>query len=80
MEILKNEISWPSDRNVKFRNAESYEGTAKPPYWEKSIKDMGGFTNEALIVWMRTAALPTFRKLYGRINHDLEDFKQKLPK
>ncbi|TVU08456.1 hypothetical protein EJB05_41861 [Eragrostis curvula] len=27
---------------------------------------------EDLIVWMRTAALPTFRKLYGRINIDLK--------
>ncbi|XP_018495614.1 cell cycle control protein 50A [Galendromus occidentalis] len=80
VDILKDEISWPSDRNVKFRNATSYEGTAKPPYWETTIKEMGGFTNEALIVWMRTAALPTFRKLYGRINHDLEAFKHKLPK
>lgn len=26
---------------------------------------------EDLIVWMRTAALPTFRKLYGRIEQDL---------
>lgn len=27
---------------------------------------------EDLIVWMRTAALPNFRKLYGRIEADLE--------
>jgi hypothetical protein len=27
--------------------------------------------NEDLLVWMRTAALPTFRKLYGRIEQDL---------
>lgn len=27
---------------------------------------------EDLIVWMRTAALPTFRKLYGKINQDLK--------
>lgn len=27
---------------------------------------------EDLIVWMRTAALPTFRKLYGRIEVDLK--------
>lgn len=27
---------------------------------------------EDLIVWMRTAALPTFRKLYGKIDVDLE--------
>jgi hypothetical protein len=26
---------------------------------------------EDLMVWMRTAALPTFRKLYGRIEVDL---------
>ncbi|CAN1145745.1 Putative ALA-interacting subunit 2 [Linum perenne] len=27
---------------------------------------------EDLIVWMRTAALPSFRKLYGRIDEDFE--------
>lgn len=27
---------------------------------------------EDLIVWMRTAALPSFRKLYGRIEEDLD--------
>lgn len=27
---------------------------------------------EDLIVWMRTAALPSFRKLYGRIEDDIE--------
>lgn len=27
---------------------------------------------EDLIVWMRTAALPTFRKLYGKIETDIE--------
>ena len=27
---------------------------------------------EDLIVWMRTAALPTFRKLYGKIEMDLK--------
>jgi hypothetical protein len=27
---------------------------------------------EDLIVWMRTAALPTFRKLYGKIEVDLK--------
>lgn len=31
---------------------------------------------EDLIVWMRTAALPTFRKLYGKIEQDLQANEQ----
>ncbi|XP_022657720.1 cell cycle control protein 50A-like isoform X2 [Varroa destructor] len=80
VEIVRDEISWWTDRNVKFRNASSYDGTARPPSWNKTVAEMGGFANEDLIVWMRTAALPTFRKLYARIDHSHSDWKDKLPK
>ena len=39
--------------------------------YELDLEDASnnGFQNEDLMVWMRTAALPTFRKLYRRIDH-----------
>ena len=40
----------------------------KPVNWHKNITQLeNGFQNEDLMVWMRTAAFPTFKKLYGRI-------------
>jgi hypothetical protein len=30
-----------------------------------------GYTNQDFIVWMRTAALPTFRKLYRKLDQAL---------
>lgn len=41
--------------------------------------DNNGYKNEDLIVWMRTAALPTFRKLYRRISHNTQQFTEGLP-
>lgn len=35
------------------------------------ISPVDGVADEHFIVWMRTAALPTFRNLYGKIEHDL---------
>ena len=39
-----------------------------------------GYKNEDLIVWMRSAAFPTFRKLYGKIDHSMTGFKFSFPK
>lgn len=60
---------------------------AKPKDWKNDLWDLdkenpenNGLQNEDLIVWMRTAALPNFRKLYRRIDHNNNDFKDGLPK
>ncbi|CAK9441438.1 uncharacterized protein LODBEIA_P53060 [Lodderomyces beijingensis] len=67
-------ISWPSDRNHKFKKT-TYkpEEVVPPPNWDKMFPD--GYTEdnmpnvetwEHLQNWMRTAALPNFYKLYGK--------------
>merc|ERR1711865_395291 len=37
-----------------------------------------GYKHEDLIVWMRTAALPSFRKLYRKVGTELEDGTYRL--
>ena len=49
---------YPNDDTVQYLY-ETYPGLISP---------IEGVTNEHFIVWMRTAALPTFRKLYGKIS------------
>ncbi|KAK9696444.1 LEM3 (ligand-effect modulator 3) family / CDC50 family [Popillia japonica] len=81
--LLRTGIAWESDQQIKFRNPTEYDDLAtafanysKPKDWRQPVyeldpanPDNNGFQNEDFIVWMRTAALPTFRKLYRRINH-----------
>ena len=91
--LLRTGIAWPSDKNIKFRNPpgnslkEAFKGYAKPEAWRKNIWELdledennNGFQNEDLIVWMRTAALPSFRKLYRRVNHSVVGFRDGLMK
>ncbi|PKA62792.1 ALA-interacting subunit 1 [Apostasia shenzhenica] len=74
LKVNKNDISWKSDRDHKFgsdvfpRNFQN--GTLIGGGTLDSNKPLS--EQEDLIVWMRTAALPTFRKLYGRIEVDLK--------
>ncbi|XP_030762405.1 cell cycle control protein 50A isoform X1 [Sitophilus oryzae] len=94
VDLLNTGIAWDSDKNIKFRNPPgnltdmiiSY-GYAKPKAWRKALyeldpsnPDNNGFQNEDFIVWMRTAALPNFRKLYRRVNHAKEGFRDGLKK
>ena len=53
---------YPNDQNVQYL----YES------YPKQISPLVGITDEHFMVWMRTSALPTFRKLYGRINKNFK--------
>lgn len=61
-----------------------FKGTSKPVNWRKPVylldsdQDNNGFINEDFIVWMRTAALPTFRKLY-RLIEKQDNLQPTLP-
>ncbi|EEC85052.1 hypothetical protein OsI_32386 [Oryza sativa Indica Group] len=72
--VNKDGISWKSERNRRFGK------NVYPKNFQNGTLIGGGQLNpskplseqEDLIVWMRIAALPTFRKLYGRIDMDLQ--------
>ncbi|KAM5281149.1 cell cycle control protein 50C-like [Ctenodactylus gundi] len=88
--MLKVELTWWTDKYVKFQNPSSknlssqFAETTKPPYWHKPIYDLdrdnqnNGFLNDDFIVWMRTAAFPTFKKLYRRL-YRIDYFTEGLP-
>jgi hypothetical protein len=92
VKLVNTEIAWPSDKEIKFRNppgnlSDVFKRFARPNSWRKNVweldpdnRDNNGFQNEDLIVWMRTAALPTFRKLYRRVDHTTPGFTDGLPK
>jgi len=61
--LRKNGIAWASDREKKFKN---------PPKDSPGIRIIPDFEDEDFIVWMRTAGLPDFKKLYRIIDVDLE--------
>lgn len=62
-------------------------GTAKPLYWRKPVYELdptdpynNGFINDDFIVWMREAAFPNFKKLYGILDRSSsEQFRDGLP-
>ncbi|ANM58102.1 putative CDC50/LEM3 family protein [Arabidopsis thaliana] len=72
--VNKKDISWKSDRESKFgKNVFPKNFQKGSLIGGKSLdQDIPLSEQEDLIVWMRTAALPTFRKLYGKIDTDLQ--------
>ncbi|KAG7220980.1 hypothetical protein INR49_010229 [Caranx melampygus] len=92
--LLRSGITWYTDKNVKYRNPrtdnltlpEVFEGTVKPLYWHKPVYELdprnptnNGFINDDLIIWMREAAFPNFKKLYGVLLRANKPFTKGLP-
>jgi hypothetical protein len=71
--MSEDDIAWPSDKAYKFAMPPGpiVDGVNATPVIDVGPLANFDITNEHFIVWMRTAALPTFRKLYGVIRHDL---------
>jgi len=61
--LRKNGIAWSSDVKEKFNN---------PPVDAPGVRVIADFEDEDFIVWMRTAGLPNFKKLYRIIDQDLQ--------
>ncbi|TTM51866.1 Protein CMSS1 [Bagarius yarrelli] len=91
--LLRKGITWYTDKNVKFRNPkmnttlqQAFQGTTQPSYWQQPVYGLdpadpynNGFINDDLIVWMREAAFPNFKKLYGILNRAHSFFSHGLP-
>jgi hypothetical protein len=55
--VTSEGIAWPSDKEL-------YKPSNPDQMWYNT-------SDERFMVWMRIAALPTFRKVWGRINSEV---------
>eukprot|EP01029_Cantina_marsupialis_P025023 TRINITY_DN6561_c0_g1_i1.p1 TRINITY_DN6561_c0_g1~~TRINITY_DN6561_c0_g1_i1.p1 ORF type:complete len:328 (+),score=55.52 TRINITY_DN6561_c0_g1_i1:76-1059(+) len=70
----ETDISWKSDRDEKFKAISSVvkdKHRDEVLFIDDLYPELSSVEDEHFIVWMRTAALPNFRKLYGRIEKDI---------
>jgi hypothetical protein len=69
--ISTENIAWDSDVTYKFKNIPDDDfkdkENSQPGGWKAN--QWWDMTDEHFIVWMRTAGLPNFRKLYGRLEN-----------
>lgn len=71
--------------SLKGNLCEAFNNTIRPPAWPQDIctlddKEGGlGFENFDFMVWMQTAALPKFRKIYRQLDTRNETFRDGLP-
>jgi hypothetical protein len=73
--FFQSNIAWPTDKLKYGPSDYQFNQAVPPPNWAKRYPD-GVYTadypppdlstDEHFQVWMRTAGLPTFRKLWGR--------------
>lgn len=82
--ITDKNIAWSSDVAYKYKNIKNttipktlkLHDKSTPTKWTQvQWHDM---TDEHFIVWMRTAGLPSFRKLWGKIDQDLAPGRYKV--
>jgi len=93
VELDRMNIAWDSDINFKFKNPVDWNSSdfknkfVKPKAWKRSPWDLdpenrsnNGVENQDFIVWMRTAALPNFRKLYRIVKQSSPGFRDGMAK
>ena len=81
--LLSQPPNWPVKacdlgENATYTECTAFGSDAECTYnpWSAKYGSSGfGYENEDLIVWMRTAALPNFRKLYRKIRGNIENEK-----
>uniref|UniRef100_A0A915E001 GSKIP domain-containing protein n=1 Tax=Ditylenchus dipsaci TaxID=166011 RepID=A0A915E001_9BILA len=70
----------------KYTPCPGFEHVVQPATWQRSIKDLGdaetglALQNLDLIIWMETSPLPSFRKIYRKLDRSSEAFARGLPK